>query len=105
MQKRDLDIIYFRNRRETIAFIKAILFKPLHISNDVQPQPIFQILEAKGGVPERELYQVFNMGVGMTAIVAAEQAGAVLNFIRANKRKAWFIGEVIKGGGATRLVG
>jgi len=69
------------------------------------PQPIFQVLEAKGGVPDRELYQVFNMGIGMTAIVAAEQSGAVLNFIRANKRKAWLIGEVIKGGGVTRLVG
>jgi len=68
------------------------------------PQPIFQVLEAQGGVPERELYQVFNMGIGMTAIVAAEQAGAVLNVIRANDQKAWLIGEIIKGGGVTRLV-
>src|SRR6185503_20829509 len=36
--------------------------------------PIFRLLEAKGGVPEDELYQVFNMGIGMTAIVAPDRA-------------------------------
>ncbi len=65
---------------------------------------IFQIIQARGGVPEAELYQVFNMGIGMTVIVAAEKADAVLNFIRARKQKAWIIGEVIRGKGAARVV-
>ena len=38
--------------------------------------PIFQLLADKGGVEEGELYQVFNMGIGMTLIVAAEKADA-----------------------------
>jgi len=65
---------------------------------------IFQLIQAKGGVPEEELYQVFNMGVGMTVIVAGEKADAVLRFIRAQSRKAWLIGEVVKGKGGTRFV-
>src|SRR5579859_2815179 len=68
------------------------------------PLPIFQLLQAKGGVPESELYQVFNMGIGMTIIVAADQADAVLKFIRHQKQKAWIIGEVVKGKGVVRVV-
>jgi phosphoribosylformylglycinamidine cyclo-ligase len=66
--------------------------------------PIFQIIEQKSGVPDDELYQVFNMGIGMVAIVAADQAEAVLKFIRAQKHKAWLIGEVVKGRGKARVV-
>ena len=35
--------------------------------------PIFKLIQAKGGVPEAELYQVFNMGIGMVVIVAADR--------------------------------
>ena len=66
--------------------------------------PLFQFLQAKGGVPEAELYQVFNMGIGMTAIVAGDQAEAVLRFIRAQKQTAWVIGEVVKGTGIARMI-
>src|SRR5580692_477903 len=66
--------------------------------------PIFQIIEQKSGVPDEELYQVFNMGIGMVAIVSAEKANDVLKFIRAQKHKAWIIGEIVKGGGETRVV-
>ena len=66
--------------------------------------PIFQIIRAKGGVPEEELYQVFNMGIGMTVIVAAGKADSVLRFIRARKHQAWLIGEVRKGSGIATVV-
>ncbi len=77
--------------------------------------PIFKIIEAKGGVPDAELYQVFNMGIGMVAIVSADKADAILKFIRAStlrsaatedgqKHKAWLIGEVVKGNGKARMV-
>ena len=65
--------------------------------------PIFQILERHGGVPENELYQVFNMGIGMTLIVAAEKADVVLRYIRAQNQRAWIIGEVVKGSGRARV--
>ncbi|HEY5297871.1 MAG TPA: phosphoribosylformylglycinamidine cyclo-ligase [Verrucomicrobiae bacterium] len=65
--------------------------------------PIFKIIETKSGVPDDELYQVFNMGIGMVAIVAAEKATDVLKFIRVQNQKAWMIGEVVKGKGEARI--
>jgi phosphoribosylformylglycinamidine cyclo-ligase len=66
--------------------------------------PIFEWIRARGGVDEAELYQVFNMGIGMTAIVAAEKAEAALRFIRAQKQKAWRIGEVVSGRGIVKMI-
>jgi phosphoribosylformylglycinamidine cyclo-ligase len=65
--------------------------------------PIFTMIREKGGVPEEELYQVFNMGIGMVAIVSGERADEVLKFIRAKKQQAWIIGEVVKGSGKSRV--
>jgi phosphoribosylformylglycinamidine cyclo-ligase len=65
--------------------------------------PIFQIIEQKSGVPDEELYQVFNMGIGMVSIVSADKAEAVLKFIKSQKHKAWIIGEVVKGQGEARV--
>jgi phosphoribosylformylglycinamidine cyclo-ligase len=59
--------------------------------------PIFQLLQRHSGVPDDELYQVFNMGIGMTLLVAADQADRVLRFIRRQKQRAWVIGNVVKG--------
>jgi phosphoribosylformylglycinamidine cyclo-ligase len=66
--------------------------------------PIFQIIAEKSGVPDAELYQVFNMGIGMVGIVSADKADAALKFIRAQKHKAWLIGEVVKGNGEARVM-
>ncbi len=65
--------------------------------------PIFRIIAEKGGVPEAELYQVFNMGIGMVAIVLADKADAALKFIQSQKHNAWIIGEVVKGKGEARV--
>jgi phosphoribosylformylglycinamidine cyclo-ligase len=67
--------------------------------------PVFQLLKARGGVPERELYQVFNMGIGMILIVAPKKAAAVLAFIHHQGQKAWQIGEVLRGKQIVRLEG
>ena len=66
--------------------------------------PIFQILRARGGVPESELYQVFNMGIGMTIIVEAERADEVLKCCRSQKHEAWLVGEVKRGRRKVTLV-
>jgi phosphoribosylformylglycinamidine cyclo-ligase len=66
--------------------------------------PVFQLIRAGGGVPEAELYQVFNMGIGMVAIVTADESGGILKFIRAQGHRAWLIGEVTKGTGKTRML-
>jgi phosphoribosylformylglycinamidine cyclo-ligase len=66
--------------------------------------PIFALLQAKGGVDESELYQVFNMGIGMTLIVEGNKAETILKFIRSQKTQAWLIGEVTTGTGVVRIV-
>jgi len=65
--------------------------------------PVFKIIAEQSGVPDDELYQVFNMGIGMVSIVSADKANDVLKFIRAQKHKAWIIGEVVKGKGVSRV--
>jgi phosphoribosylformylglycinamidine cyclo-ligase len=65
--------------------------------------PIFRIIEQKSRVPDAELYQVFNMGIGMVTIVANERAQNVLNFINATGHRAWIIGEVVSGRGESRV--
>ena len=72
--------------------------------NSWEMLPIFQIIRDRGGVDEAELYQVFNMGIGMTLTVAADKADAVLKFVHAQKHKAWIIGEVVKGTGIARVI-
>ena len=65
--------------------------------------PVFQLLLARSGVAERELYHVFNMGIGMVVIVPPDSATGVLEFIGAQGQKAWLIGEVVKGNRRARV--
>ncbi len=61
--------------------------------------PIFQLIHEHGNVPREEMYQVFNMGIGMVAIVAEKGASDI-----ARKLKAKRIGTVEPGNGRTRLL-
>lgn len=65
--------------------------------------PIYDLLQCEGKVAEEEMYQVFNMSIGMVAVVSADSADKVLKSIRARKQPAWIIGEIAKGSGKTRL--
>jgi phosphoribosylformylglycinamidine cyclo-ligase len=61
--------------------------------------PIFQIIEQQSGVPDEELYQVFNMGIGMVAVVSPNNAKRVMSLLKAKR-----IGRIERGSGKTRLV-
>jgi phosphoribosylformylglycinamidine cyclo-ligase len=65
--------------------------------------PIFEIIALGGRVDFAEMHHVFNMGVGMTVIVAAKDAARVLRSIKASGHAAWMIGEVVRGRGRVRL--
>jgi phosphoribosylformylglycinamidine cyclo-ligase len=65
--------------------------------------PIYDLLQREGKVDEAEMYQVFNMSIGMTVVVAADQADKILKSIRARKQPAWIVGEITKGKGVTKL--
>lgn len=65
--------------------------------------PLFEMIRNRGGVQEAELYRVFNMGVGMTLIVAGDQADRVLRFVATQGTKAWIVGEVVQGKGRVAI--
>ncbi len=74
------------------------------IDTSVWPKPpIFQVLEEEGGVTFDELYEVFNMGIGMTLFADAAQADLIVRALRKAKLKAYVIGEVKKGSGNVHL--
>jgi len=60
---------------------------------------IFKILQQKGRVRSSEMYQVFNMGIGMVAIVAERDAKRAMSILRAKR-----IGRIERGKGKTRLL-
>jgi phosphoribosylformylglycinamidine cyclo-ligase len=60
--------------------------------------PIFEFLERHGHVDRLEMFQVFNMGIGMVAIVSEKDAAAASRTLKARR-----IGEIVKGTGQTRL--
>jgi len=65
--------------------------------------PIFQMIQQKGGVDEAELYQVFNMGIGMVLVVAPSDAAPVMRTLKRAGHKSWIVGEVVPGGGIARV--
>ena len=63
----------------------------------VKTPPIFSVIQKAGEIPERDMFNTFNMGVGMTVIVPAEEADEALRILRANGEDAYFLGEIAKG--------
>jgi phosphoribosylformylglycinamidine cyclo-ligase len=63
--------------------------------------PLFSILQDCGNIGEEEMFRVFNMGIGMIAILAAEDAELFRNSLG---EKAWIIGELKTGGKKVHLI-
>ncbi len=64
---------------------------------DVKVLPIFDLIAKFGNVPERDMYNTYNMGVGMTVVVNKEDVQKSLEILRANGEDAYVLGEVIEG--------
>lgn len=58
--------------------------------------PIFDLIQTAGNVPERDMFNTFNMGVGMSIVVPPEQADEALAILHENGEDAYIIGSVIK---------
>ena len=63
----------------------------------VQTPPIFKMLQSTGNVPERDMFNTYNMGVGMTVIVSKDTAGKALDALKANGCEAYVLGEIVTG--------
>ena len=59
--------------------------------------PVFRFLEAKGQVPHREMFNIFNMGIGMVLALDPSQADEAIRILSTYGEKAQIIGRVIEG--------
>ncbi|MBQ3073670.1 MAG: phosphoribosylformylglycinamidine cyclo-ligase [Ruminococcus sp.] len=63
---------------------------------DVEILPIFKLIAEVGGIPERDMFNTFNMGVGMSIVVAKEDADKALEVLRNAGEDAYILGEITK---------
>ncbi|MBR3818809.1 MAG: phosphoribosylformylglycinamidine cyclo-ligase [Clostridia bacterium] len=59
--------------------------------------PIFDLIAKTGNIPERDMFNTFNMGVGMSIVVAKEEAEKAIKVLKANGEDAYIIGEIVAG--------
>ena len=62
----------------------------------VKVLPIFDLIAKVGGISERDMFNTFNMGVGMSIIVPADEAEKALAILRENGEDAYVIGEIVE---------
>jgi phosphoribosylformylglycinamidine cyclo-ligase len=70
-----------------------------------RPQPIFDLVQRKGRIEQSEMDTTFNMGVGMMAVIAADDTDRSLAFLRNRGIDAWVCGEIVDGTGDVHMVG
>ena len=63
----------------------------------VKVLPIFDVIAKWGNIPERDMFNTYNMGVGMSIVVPAEEAELSLSILKENGIDAYVIGEIIEG--------
>ena len=63
---------------------------------DVRVLPIFNLIAKAGNISERDMFNTFNMGVGMSLVVSKADAAEAVNILKANGEDAYIIGEIIE---------
>ena len=64
--------------------------------SDVRVLPIFDLIAKTGNIPQRDMFNTFNMGVGMSVVVPADQADLALEILTAHGETAYVIGEIVE---------
>ncbi|MBE6904249.1 MAG: phosphoribosylformylglycinamidine cyclo-ligase [Ruminococcaceae bacterium] len=72
-------------------------FRAVVNKNSFEVPAIFKLIESTGNIPERDMYNTFNMGIGIAACVSADKADEAVRILNAMGQKAYIIGEVKKG--------
>ena len=62
----------------------------------VKVLPIFDLIAKTGKIPERDMYNTYNMGVGMSIVVPADEAEKAVEILKAHGEEAYVIGEIVK---------
>ena len=63
----------------------------------VRVLPIFDLIAKTGGIPERDMFNTFNMGVGMSVVVSPEDADAALRILSEQGEAPYIMGEITEG--------
>lgn len=63
----------------------------------VRVPPIFNLLMQTGDIPERDMFNTYNMGVGMSVVISKGEADRALEVLRANGEDAYIMGEIVQG--------
>ena len=63
---------------------------------DVRVLPVFDLIAKVGGIDERDMFNTFNMGVGMTVIVSENDAARALEILKQNGEEPYIIGRIVK---------
>lgn len=63
---------------------------------NIRVLPIFDLIAKTGNIPERDMFNTFNMGVGMSVVVSPEDAEKALSILRENGEDAYVIGKIVK---------
>ena len=71
---------------------------------DIKILPIFDLLAKTGKIPERDMFNTYNMGVGMSVVVSQSDAGKALDILKANGEDAYVIGRIIKSDEKVRII-
>lgn len=61
----------------------------------IRSLPIFSLIAEKGGISERDMFNTYNMGVGMSLVTAAEDVDKALQILKDNGEDAYVIGEIV----------
>ena len=70
----------------------------LSINKDTYEIPtIFKLIQKQGNIPVRDMYNTFNMGIGMAVIVSKEEAEKALQILKQAGETAYVIGKVVEG--------
>ena len=69
--------------------------------SSVRILPIFDLIKKTGNISERDMFNTFNMGVGMCVVVAREDADRAVEILKASGEDAYIMGEVVSGEGVT----
>jgi phosphoribosylformylglycinamidine cyclo-ligase len=70
-----------------------------------RPQPIFDLIQAKGRIEDHEMEATFNMGVGMFVVVSSDDADRAMAYLTGRGVEAWQVGEIIDGTGQVQMMG
>ena len=62
----------------------------------VKVLPLFELIAKTGNIPERDMFNTYNMGVGMSIVVPADEVEKTIEILKANGEEAYVIGKIVE---------